>query len=93
MGALIVMLPKKVLVDLVRGLVQCLKGSPFNRQAYEELFKPLYRFVPLVRCEGLIILEMHVADPMPDRDLRQVPHDRGKSPCHGVDLRRAVADH
>jgi chemotaxis protein MotA len=63
MGALIVMSPKKVLVDLVRGLVQCLKGSPYNRQAYEELFKLLYDLFRLARREGLIILETHVSDP------------------------------
>ena len=30
LGAMIVMSPKKVLVDLFRGLLQCLKGTPFN---------------------------------------------------------------
>jgi len=36
LGALIIMSPKKVLIDMVKGLVLCLKGAPHNREAYEE---------------------------------------------------------
>jgi len=63
LGSLIVMSPKKVLVDLVRGLVQCVKGTPYNRRAYEELFKALYDLFRLARREGLIVLESHLSRP------------------------------
>ena len=33
LGALILMSPKKVLVDLMKGLVQSLKGSPYTKAA------------------------------------------------------------
>jgi flagellar motor component MotA len=41
LGALIVMSPKKVLIDLVKGMLQSLKGAPFRKKAYEELFKAM----------------------------------------------------
>ena len=42
LGALVIMSPRKVLVDMGRGLMTCLKGAPHNRSAYEELLKVLY---------------------------------------------------
>ncbi len=63
LGSLIVMSPKKVLVDLARGLVQCIKGTPYNQKAYEELFKALYDLFRMARREGLIVLESHLSRP------------------------------
>jgi len=62
LGAMMVMSPKKVLIDLIKGVVQCFKGTPFNRGAYEELFKLLYELCRLARREGLIALEQHVSN-------------------------------
>ena len=31
LGALIVMSPKKVLIDLFKGIIQAIKGSPFTK--------------------------------------------------------------
>ena len=42
LGALIVMSPTKVLKGVVGSLMQCIKGTPFNKQTYEDLFKLLY---------------------------------------------------
>lgn len=63
LGALILMCPKKVLIDLAKGIVQCIKGSPYNKQAYRELFMLLYDLLRLARREGLMALEAHVSDP------------------------------
>lgn len=63
LGAMIVMSPKKVLFDLVRALIQCVKGSPFTKQMYQELFKALYDLLRTARREGLMILEAHVNNP------------------------------
>jgi chemotaxis protein MotA len=63
LGALIIMSPVKVLKDLMRGVLATLKGSPFSRQAYEQLFKTLYDLLRLGRREGLIALEPHLSDP------------------------------
>jgi chemotaxis protein MotA len=63
LGALIIMSPMKVLKDLMRGILSTLKGPPFNKATYSELFKTLYDLLRLARREGLIALESHVANP------------------------------
>jgi chemotaxis protein MotA len=63
LGAMIVMSPKKVLVDLARGLVKCVKGSPFGKGAYEDLLKALYDTFRVARRDGLIALETHLSEP------------------------------
>ena len=37
LGAMVIMSPKKVLVDLIHQLLHTLKGAPYNRAAYEDL--------------------------------------------------------
>ncbi len=73
LGSLLVMSPKKVLVDLVRGMVQCLKGTPYRQRTYEELFKALYDLFRLARREGLIVLEAHLAQPEESTILQKYP--------------------
>lgn len=63
MGALIMMSPKKVLVDLMRGVMQAMKGAPFNKGAYRDLFGLLYDIMSVARRDGMLGLESHVADP------------------------------
>ena len=63
LGALVVMSPKKVLVDLAKGVLQAVKGSPFNKSAYRDLFKLLYDLLREARREGLLALEPHISDP------------------------------
>jgi chemotaxis protein MotA len=62
-GGLVIMSPRKVLVDMARGLMTCLKGAPYNRGAYEELLKVLYELFLLGRRNGMIALEEHVLEP------------------------------
>jgi len=62
-GALIIMSPKKVLLDIVKGLGSCLKGAPHNRASYEDLLKVLYELFLLGRRNGMIALEEHVLEP------------------------------
>ena len=63
LGALVIMSPKKVLVDMAKGLVLCLKGAPHNRAAYEDLLKVLYELFLIGRRNGMIALEEHVMEP------------------------------
>ncbi len=63
LGALILMSPKKVLVDLLRGLLESLKGTPYTKQGYRDLFKLCYEILRLARNEGLLALEAHVSSP------------------------------
>jgi chemotaxis protein MotA len=63
LGGLIVGSPKKVLIDLMKGLVAAIKGSPFNKAAYEESFKCLYDLLRLARRDGMLALEPHLSKP------------------------------
>ncbi len=63
MGALIIMSPKKVLVDLVRGLLQFMKGTPFNKQAYIELLGLFNTLAKMIRRDGLLSLDSHLGNP------------------------------
>ena len=62
-GAMIIMAPKKVLLDLVAQVLNVLKGAPYNRKSYDELFMTLYELFLLGRRNGLIALEEHLTNP------------------------------
>src|SRR5215467_7500982 len=62
-GALIIMSPKKVLMDMIHQVGLALKGTPHSKAAYEELFKALYELFMLARRNGMIALEEHVTTP------------------------------
>ncbi len=72
-GALIVMSPKKVLKDLIRSVLQCVKGSPYNRRAYETMFKALYDLFRTARRDGLMALESHLSQPHESSILNKYP--------------------
>lgn len=63
LGALVVMSPKRVLIDLVKGILMTIKGTPFNLQMYEDTFKLLYDLFRAARRDGLLILESHLLSP------------------------------
>ncbi len=72
-GALIIMSPKKVLLDMLHQISGALKGAPHNRAAYEELFKALYELFMLARRNGMIALEEHVTAPENSTILAKYP--------------------
>ena len=63
LGGLIVSAPKKVLVDLVKGVLASIKGSPYTKAAYEDAFKCLYDLLRLARRDGMLALEPHISKP------------------------------
>ena len=63
LGALIVMSTKKLLTDLVKGIIQAIKGSPFNQKMYNEMFSVMYDLMRTARKEGLLGIESHVSNP------------------------------
>jgi len=83
-GSLIIMSPKKVLVDIVRGLGASLKGAPHNRSSYEDLLKVLYELFLLGRRNGMIALEEHVLDPEKSSIFRKYP--RFSNNLHAVEF-------
>jgi chemotaxis protein MotA len=67
------MSPKKVLVDLLKLILQSLKGSPYNKRAYEDLLKSLYELFLLGRRNGMIALEEHVTNPADSSIFQKYP--------------------
>src|SRR5881296_1791085 len=63
LGAMVTMAPKKVILDLFKQILASLKGAPYTKSAYEELFKALYELFMLGRRNGMIALEDHVTNP------------------------------
>jgi chemotaxis protein MotA len=77
LGAMIVMSPKKVLIDLLHGLLQCVKGTPYNRVAYDDLFKTMYDLFRFARREGLTSLEPHLNQPENSDIFKKYPRITG----------------
>lgn len=77
LGALVVMSPVKVLKDLMRGIIQSLKGSPFNRAAYEDMFKAMYELFRLARRSGFLALEPHLSNPHDSAIFQKYPKISG----------------
>src|ERR1700761_4758232 len=56
-GALVLMSPKKVLIDLLHQCLSTLKGSPYSKSSYDDLFKAMYELFMLGRRGGMVALE------------------------------------
>jgi len=63
LGAIIIMAPKHVIGKLLKQIFGAIKGSPYGRKAYEDMFKALYELFMLGRRNGMIALEEHVLTP------------------------------
>src|SRR5689334_2983088 len=61
LGGMIISSPKKVLIDLIKGLIGSMKGSPYNKAMHEQAFKCLYDLLRLARRDGMLALEPHVS--------------------------------
>jgi len=73
LGAMIIMSPKKVLFDLLHGIIAAFKGTPYPRASYDELLKMLYELFLLARRSGMIALEEHVTSPTTSTIFRRYP--------------------
>lgn len=76
-GSLIIMSPKKVLLDILKSLGGCLKGSPYNRASYDDLLKVLYELFLLGRRNGMIALEEHIMEPAKSSLFKKYPRFSG----------------
>lgn len=63
-GSLVIMSPRKVLVDMLHKIISAFKGAPYNQRSYQDLFKALYELFLLGRRNGMIALEEHVMNPL-----------------------------
>lgn len=73
LGCMVIMAPKKILLELVHQIIGSLKGTPYSRAAYDELFKALYELFVLGRRNGMIALEEHVLAPSNSTIFKQHP--------------------
>ena len=73
LGALVIMSPRKVLVDLGRSIIDSLKGAPYSRASYDDLLKVLFELFMLGRRNGMIALEEHVLDPATSSIIKKYP--------------------
>ena len=73
LGAMVIMAPKKVLIDLTKGIVTALKGTPYSKSSYDELFKVLYELFLIGRRNGMIALEEHVMTPESSSIFKKYP--------------------
>jgi chemotaxis protein MotA len=62
-GCAIVMAPAAIIKEIVTGTLNTLKGAPYNKNDYEDLFKMMYELFQLGRRNGMIALEEHVMNP------------------------------
>jgi chemotaxis protein MotA len=91
LGALIMMSPNKVLMDLLRGIVSAFKGSPYNRRMYGELFAVSYHLLKVARRDGLLALDQHVNYPHESDIFKRYPliaanHHAVEFLCGGLSL-------
>ena len=91
LGAMIMMSPKKVLIDLVRGIIAAFKGSPYDRRMYAELFAVSYHLLKVARRDGLLALDQHVNYPHESELLKRYPlisadHHAVEFLCGGLSL-------
>lgn len=91
LGALIIMSPLKVIKDLMRAVLQLIKGSPYNKKAYLELFELMYALSRMVRKDGLLSLESHINDPHSSDLFQKYPrigknHHATEFLCNGLAL-------
>ncbi len=62
LGALIASSPKKVLIDLVKGLMAVLKGDKCDKRLHIELFSLLYELFQIARRDGILAWESIVSE-------------------------------
>jgi len=72
-GSLVIMSPKKVLIDMARLTLLSIKGAPYNRIAYEDLLKALESMSQ--RHPRVVQFHLILADRYRDLGLRGASHD------------------
>ena len=72
-GAMVIMAPAQVLKKVFRNSLATLKGIPYSKKAYSDLFMAMYEMFMLGRKNGMIALEEHVSDPAASPILSKYP--------------------
>ena len=72
-GAMVIMAPFQVLKKVFGGALATLKGIPYSKKVYSEVFMAMYELFMLGRKNGMIALEEHVGDPAASPILGKYP--------------------
>jgi chemotaxis protein MotA len=72
-GSMVIASPKKVLMDLFKGCLGLLKGSPFTKPLAADLLKLMYGLARAVKQDGVLGLEAHVGSPDQSQLFAQAP--------------------
>lgn len=62
-GYLVAASPMHILKMMVSKILTALKGSPYSRDMYIDIIKPLYELFMVAREQGVVGIEEHVANP------------------------------
>jgi chemotaxis protein MotA len=73
LGSMIIMSPRKVLMDVLRGGLQAVKGTPYNKNMYIELFGLIFALCRVCRREGVLALESHITSPLESPTFQKHP--------------------
>ena len=73
LGAMVIMAPKQVIIKVVKESLATLKGIPYSKKVYADLFMAMYELFMLGRKNGMIALEEHVGDPASSPILSKYP--------------------
>ncbi len=76
-GCMVLMSPMHVLKGVISQGLGTLKGSPYKKEDYEELFKCMYELFQLGRRGGMIALEEHVLNPEASALFQKYPKFHG----------------
>ena len=76
-GCMVTMSPMPVLKGVISQTLGTLKGSPYSKADYEELFKCMYELFQLGRRGGMIALEEHVLNPEASALFQKYPKFHG----------------
>jgi chemotaxis protein MotA len=73
LGSMIIMAPKKILMELFHMIIASFKGVPYGRADYDDLFRALYELFVLGRRNGMVALEEHVLAPQSSAIFQRYP--------------------
>jgi chemotaxis protein MotA len=63
LGAFIIANPKKIIMDVFKGVLGLFKPSPYNKAMYMDLLTLMFRLFSKARKEGLMALEADIDEP------------------------------
>ncbi len=81
LGAMLIMAPKRILMELLHQVIASFKGAPYGRDDYDALFKALYELFVLGRRNGMVALEEHVMSPQSSSIFQRYPQFQRNKPA------------